>query len=386
MRNSPYTSFEPGTDAGRVILMAPSHGLGGGIERYTETIEEAFISQNIKFQRHDLYRPWQRAKASAHARMYAASRNYLRGSTGQTQLALMHRSLLPVALVLAKRFRICGISVVCHGNDVWGRSQVRRNVEDRLMCRPEVRIIANSTFTAGALARVDPVTILPPGISGDWFRTLVEASGLAKPVCPGTKLVTAFSLARWREKGLLQLLEAVKSLGREDISVTVCGTGEPSGDLLQVLREYRNCSLRVGLSPAELAYQFAAADIFVLATQARTTPNAFYESFGLVLAEAQIAGTPVVAPALGGSRDAIVAQQTGLIPKNQSTEALAEVLDQLLKDPQRVADMGAMAANWAREVFAPDRYALRAIDALLQNRNYANLCGGRPTRSTGKPA
>ena len=51
------------------------------------------------------------------------------------------------------------------------------------------------------------------------------------------------------------------------------------------------------------------------------------------------------------------------------------ILDQLLKDPQRVADMGAMAANWAREVFAPDRYALRAIDALLQNRNYANLCG-----------
>ena len=81
--------------------------------------------------------------------------------------------------------------------------------------------------------------------------------------------MTAFRLVEWREKGLPQLTEAIAALSRPDIRLTVCGTGDPPADLVEHARRYPWCSLRPGLADAELAAQFSAADLFVLATRNR---------------------------------------------------------------------------------------------------------------------
>ena len=350
----------------QVLILTPSAGLGGGIERYAETIEWALSSNEIDSHRIDLHKAARQARLSAHAQMYAACAKFLQRTPGWTHLVLIHRALLPVAVLLAKRYRICGVSVVCHGNDVWSaKSHFRRRVENKLLKMRNVRLVANSQFTAGAMATLGEATILPPGLSRDWFHTLVEASKNSRPHDTTINIVTAFSLARWREKGLRELLIAVASMERADINVTVCGAGNPPRELLQLVQEHRRCFLRIDLPPSELARQFAAADIFVLATQAGTGENRFFESFGLVLVEAQLAGTPVVAPAYGGSRDAIIAGRTGVIPADQSPEALAKALEELLKNPQKIREMGKLAGEWASELFSPEQYASHAVDALL---------------------
>ena len=43
--------------AGPVLLLAPSRGLGGGIERYVETVQAAFRDRGVACQRLDLPRP-----------------------------------------------------------------------------------------------------------------------------------------------------------------------------------------------------------------------------------------------------------------------------------------------------------------------------------------
>ena len=45
----------------RVLLLAPSRGLGGGIERYIETLEWAFADQKVTSERIDLNRAGLRA-------------------------------------------------------------------------------------------------------------------------------------------------------------------------------------------------------------------------------------------------------------------------------------------------------------------------------------
>jgi phosphatidyl-myo-inositol dimannoside synthase len=360
----PFSRAEPAL-ASRVLFLTPSRGLGGGIERYAETLEWAFAARGVDSTRIDLHGAHRLSRSSAHAQMLATTRNQLRASAAPARLVVMHLALLPTASLLARRDPVCGVSIVCHGNEVWGhRSRIRRGVENYLMRRPGVRIVATSNFTAGALSSMRP-TILLPGLSGEWFSTLAGAAA-----CPGergrpTSLVTAFSLAQWREKGLPQLLDAVAALSRPDIRVTVCGIGNPSEALLRLVREHRFCVLRVGLTAADLARQFAAADLFVLATQPRSGRDAFYESFGLALLEAQVAGTAVVGPAHGGSRDAFIDQLTGVAPADETPAALTQVLDELLRDPPRLAEMGRRAAIWARESFSPERYAARAVAALL---------------------
>ena len=347
---------------GRVLLLSPSCGLGGGIERYVETLEWAFAAEGIRCQRLDLSGSGLRA----HAGLLAQSRAALRADPEPARMVIAHRALLPVAALLARDPAACGVSLVCHGSEMWNsRRHPRRRVERRLMRGAGVRVVAVSNFTAGAIMRDCGATVLPPALSREWFDTLAAAAAGRPGRGPGIRLMTAFRLGEWQGKGLVQLVAAVTALGRPDVSLTICGTGEPPTGLLRLVSEHSWCTVRAGLSDGDLAGELAAADLFVLATRTRGGRRAVGEGFGLVLLEAQAAGTPVIAPAYGGSRDAYVEGVTGVAPSDESTDALTRTLHDLIKDPFRLAQMGRHAAQWTRQAFAPERYAQLAVKRLL---------------------
>jgi phosphatidylinositol alpha-1,6-mannosyltransferase len=350
-----------------VLLLVPSQGLGGGIERYVQTVQSAFADANVASRRLDLARPG----PAGHRALLAAGRAALAAMTGPARVVIAHRALLPVAALLGRPGLVDGISVICHGSDVWGsRWSPRGRLESRLMRRPGVRLVAVSSFTAGALIGRGPAAILPPGLSRAWFGELVRAADRSRCAAPGARrpgleLMTAFRLCDWRDKGLPQLTAAIGALGRPDIRLTVCGSGAPPPELLAHVRTHRWCALRPGLTDPELAEQYARADLFVLATRTRPGRRPCGEGFGLVLLEAQVAGTAVIGPAHGGSPDAYLDGVTGATPKDESAAALSRVLDELAAQPARLAEMGRQGASLARARFAPDQYAQLAVDRLL---------------------
>lgn len=352
---------------GQVLLLSPSLGLGGGIERYAQAIQSAFDDAGVASRRLDLAKPG----PAGHRALLAKATAALAGTATPARVIVAHRGLLPVATVLARIRAVSGISVICHGSDVWGNRWVpRRCLESRLMRRSDVRIVAASSFTAGALFPGCRAAILPPGLSGAWFRELTSAAdqaGTEDDRVPRADLevMTAFRLGEWRNKGLPELTAAIAALGRADIRLTVCGSGEPPADLLAHVSGYSWCALRPGLTDTELAAQFARSSLFVLATRTRPGRRPSGEGFGLVLIEAQVAGTAVVGPAHGGSLDAYLEGVTGATPRDESVAALARVLDELARRPTQLGNMGESGAAWARARFAPDRYAALAIDRLL---------------------
>lgn len=130
---------------GRVLLLTPSRGLGGGIERYAETLQSAFVTQGIECHRIDL----QGSGIAAHARLLSQSRAALRGESGGARLVVLHVTLLPAAWLLARERGVSGVSVLCHGTDVWcTRPRLRRGAESYLLRRRGVRVLAMSSFTA----------------------------------------------------------------------------------------------------------------------------------------------------------------------------------------------------------------------------------------------
>jgi phosphatidyl-myo-inositol dimannoside synthase len=283
------------------------------------------------------------------------------------RLILAHRSLLPVARLIARHGLVCGISVICHGSDVWGsRPGPRGHLERLLMRSAEVRLIAVSSFTAGALSELGrPVTVLPPGVSEKWFDALVVAAACRPTVGPRFTLVTTFRLREWKDKGLPELVVALGMLERSDVRLVVCGSGPAPTGLTQLIEDHDFCSLKAGLDDSELAAQYACADLFVLATRTRTGSRPCGEGFGLVLLEAQIAGVPVIGPAYGGARDAYIEGITGLTPSTEAPEDLARTIEKLLADPARRVRMAQRSAEWSRERFAPASYAARAVAGLL---------------------
>jgi len=76
------------------------------------------------------------------------------------------------------------------------------------------------------------------------------------------------------------------------------------------------------------------------------------EPFGLVIAEAMLAGTPVVASDAGGAREIVVAGETGQLTSPGDHEALARAIGQYLADPQWAREMAQRAAARAGEQFS----------------------------------
>ena len=357
-----------GPPRGPVLLLTPSRGLGGGIERYVQTVESAFAELKVACQRFDLARPG----PAGHRALFAEAAVALDASAGRSHRVIVaHRALLPVSALLSRTRQVSGISVICHGSDVWrSPADPRARLERWLMRHRNMRIVAASSFTAGSLLLfAGQAAILPPGLSRAWFSELVAAgdaaAAQASDVRVGLELTTAFRLGDWRDKGLPQLTAAIAALGRKDVRLTVCGSGEPPAELVAHVAAYPWCQVLPGLSDRELAAQLARSDLFVLATRTRSGRRPCGEGFGLVLLEAQVAGTAVVGPAHGGSPGAYLEGVTGATPRDETVMALSAVLAELTGQPSRLAEMGTRGAEWARASFAPDRYARLVVDRLL---------------------
>ena len=83
----------------RVLMLAPSVGLGGGIERYAETLEWAFDAQGVASMR---VRPRSRPVSGVTPGCWLRPARFYAGAWPPTRLVVVHRALLPVACLLAR--------------------------------------------------------------------------------------------------------------------------------------------------------------------------------------------------------------------------------------------------------------------------------------------
>ena len=111
------------------------------------------------------------------------------------------------------------------------------------------------------------------------------------------------------------------------------------------------------VSPADMPALLRSADVLV-----STAP---YEPVGLTLLQAMACGTPVVAPATGAARDAVVDVTTGLLlPSGAPHPArLASVLRRLLANTLRLEAYGIGAADRAKSRYSLERITRETLNA-----------------------
>jgi glycosyltransferase involved in cell wall biosynthesis len=123
----------------------------------------------------------------------------------------------------------------------------------------------------------------------------------------------------------------------------------PDADILCVALGQESPELRCGklrvqflpFQPQEVVIRYLqAADIYLHAAKE--------ENFGLVAAEAQACGTPVVATGVGGLPEVVADGQRGLIVPPGDGNAMAAAAHRLLTDAELRHRLGAQAADYAR--------------------------------------
>jgi len=86
------------------------------------------------------------------------------------------------------------------------------------------------------------------------------------------------------------------------------------------------------------------------------------EAFGLVLAEAQACGVPVVAARVGGIPEVVLDGRTGRLASAPEVGPLADMLGEIAADEARRREMAVQAIEHARHQFSRERYARDYIE------------------------
>ncbi|MFF2653759.1 D-inositol-3-phosphate glycosyltransferase [Streptomyces sp. NPDC058045] len=235
------------------------------------------------------------------------------------------------------------------------------------------RLIANTAEEAEELVRhyeADParVAVVHPGVNLDVFRPADgRAAARARLGLPQDALIPLFAGRIQPLKAPDVLLRAVAVLlaRRPELRsrMVVPVVGGPSGSGLARPEKLQKLAARLGVADVvrfrppvgqeQLADWFRAASLLVMPS--------YSESFGLVAIEAQAAGTPVLAAAVGGLPVAVRDGVTGHLVRGHDPADYARVLGAFADDPGRTAALGAAAARHARS-FGWDAAALATAD------------------------
>lgn len=121
------------------------------------------------------------------------------------------------------------------------------------------------------------------------------------------------------------------------------------------------------LTPEQLLQRRRSAGLAVLTSRTETFSYAATESMAL--------GLPIVATRWPASEEVILHGETGLLVEPDSAAALAEGIARALSMPDEMARLGARAAQFCRDHYAPSLVGQQTVEF------YEEVLAGRPRRS-----
>jgi phosphatidyl-myo-inositol alpha-mannosyltransferase len=217
-------------------------------------------------------------------------------------------------------------------------------------------------------------TIVPNGVDVD--------AAPKGPKDPDGELRILFVGRSEERKGLPILLTAFNALV-EHVPCRLSVIGTDREEVLRYVADpelLRFMDIRGRVSREELWAELHAADLLC-------APSLSGESFGMVLTEAFAAGTPVIASAIAGYSDVVSDGVDGLLVPPGDPQRLAEELQRVHFEPERLQEMGEAARRsaqryaWPRvadQVTAVYERAIEAPKPVHAAEKFAHWAGVRP--------
>lgn len=279
---------------------------------------------------------------------------------------------------------------------VIGEEQVAVEADAHVASTPDEAEVLISEYGA------DPagVHVVAPGVDLGTFRPGDRDAARARLGLPAGRKIVLFAGRLQAHKGTDVLVEALAQLAAHHGGPSLDGStggstseheppllvvvGGPSGRptaarelvaLADVLGVREHLEMRPAAPREVLADFFRAADVVAMPSRS--------ESFGLVAAEAQAAGTPVVAAAVGGLRTVVVDGVTGHLVTDHEPTSWARALGAVLRDPEHRASLAAGAVQH-RERFAWDAAANQILKVYSLTAQRRAFRGGRRAPGWGE--
>jgi mannosyltransferase len=225
---------------------------------------------------------------------------------------------------------------------------------DFLIARMDA-VIATSETSASFLSR--RATVIHHGIDLETFRPPPDRmAAFAATGLPGKYGIGTFGRVR-RQKGSDLFVEAMCRLLPQYPDFTAVLVGHVSVDNLPLVEKLKQRIAAPGLAERirflgelpieEVPLWYQRISIYVFASRV--------EGFGLTMLEAMAAGDAVVATRAGAAEMVIADGDTGYLAPIDDVEALVAAIEPLMRDPERIAAVGARARARVEQGFSRDR-------------------------------
>lgn len=317
-------------------------------------------------------------------------------ATGRYDLLNSHW-ILPqgfTGVLAAKPFGVPHV-ITAHGGDVFalrGRALTRAKA---FALRHADAVTANSGATARGIAEIAPQAAAPQRIpmgASDRAPDRVHVEEIRRSYRRDGGPLVVFVGRLVEEKGVGDLLRAVSilSVDRPDTTALVVGDGQDRA-LFEGLGRQLGLEDRVAFTgwvdPRQVGDYLAAADVFV--GPSRRSKEGWVEAQGLTLAEAMLAGTPVVATDVGGISDTVRHEETGLLVEEASPRQIATAVARLIEAPEFARRLAEGAHAFARENLTRNGTASRFSELfarLSEERRQAAAEPGRRPAALREPS
>ncbi|MGO8749675.1 MAG: glycosyltransferase family 4 protein [Thermoguttaceae bacterium] len=302
----------------------------------------------------------------------------LRWLADEIQPDVVHLSTVLLAGMAREITRHLGVPVVATlaGEDLFLEklpephySRARAALRQR--CRDLAAVVALNRYSAGFMAEylampAERIHVIPPGLNLEGHKARSSPGSAAAPSSRRTAFTIGFLARICPEKGLLELLQALEILVRDEhlprIEVAAAGyLGESDRPYLAQIGTWlaeRGLADRFRyLGPVERAEKIA----FLQSLDVMSLPTVHPESKGFPVLEAWANGIPVVLPAHGAFPELIADTGGGLLCDPGDAHSLAAALRRFIEDPGLAAACGERGRQSVCDRYHAERMARQTI-------------------------
>ncbi len=305
---------------------------------------------------------------------YYRSYRKLRRIIKEENIDMIHCGrVLPEGLMAFFLNKTMGVPYVCyvHGEDLEASALSRElNSLTKMVMRSASNVICNSHNSAAIVERVDNtvmanVVVMHPGADTNKFVPLTQPDNhfLTKMGWQEKSLIVTVGRLQAR-KGQDKMIEAMPQILKTcpNAHYVVIGHGECEQllkDTVSRLGLQEHVEILTSCDDDTMIKCYQHCDVFILPNR---TEGQDIEGFGMVLVEAQACAKPVIAGNSGGTKEALIAGQTGEIVDATNTDELADVVLRFLQSPALAAEFGQAGRKHAVNQFDWDNAASVAKD------------------------
>lgn len=171
------------------------------------------------------------------------------------------------------------------------------------------------------------------------------------------------------KNGVIYAVRAMEYIQREDIKLIILGEGIERKNIESEIKKkhLENKIILLGLVPHDMIHKyFKAADVVLIPS---VTSHGVQEATSLAALEGMSCGKPVIATSIGGLKEIIKNETTGLLVPERDPKAIADAIVSLIENRELSSQIGLNARNYVLQHHSYIQYSNNIL------RIYNNLLG-----------